>query len=176
MCHYILGITEFCEEMDQWLINEHFKNPSHNHITPYHAVKELLSSKRVNHVKDIRYTEASYKTTLFYFYTELFIRLNALFCSLLLLAAGPGKGRKEACSFKSWNFNLHLILNRKWDDISYLLKLQVSAPHLNDPLPPSSADHGPKVRRKEIFPIADPPGYKRRNIINISGTYPFISK
>ena len=57
--------------MDQWLINEHFKNPSHNHIPPYHAIKELLSSKRVTHVKDIRYTEVSYKTTLFYFYTEL---------------------------------------------------------------------------------------------------------
>ena len=67
--HYVLGIKEFCEEMDQWLINEHFKNPSHHHIPPYHAVKELLSSKRVSHVKDI--TEASYKITLFYFYTEL---------------------------------------------------------------------------------------------------------
>ena len=157
-----------------WLVNEYFKNPSHNHITSYHAVKELLSSKRVSHVKDIRYTEASYKTTLFYFHTELFIRLNALFS--VITCSCPGKGRKEASSFKTWNFNLHLILNRKWEDIGYLLKLQVSAPHLNNRLPPSSTDHGPRVRRKEISLIADPPGYKRRNIINISGIHPFISK
>ena len=94
-----LGIKEFCEEMDQWLINEHFKNPSHNHITPYHAVKELLSSKRVNHVKGIRYTEASYKTTLFYFYTELFIRLDALFCFCYYNTCSWSRKRKEGSLF-----------------------------------------------------------------------------